>query len=136
MRRENSDVDDASESNPGMPIPVKVAKNQEPLRVTDRRFWAQEENTKSEAPDFNYSFKPSYVEELEKKLADSELKVQEVLTTYREHKADATAEAQRARERIQNEYNRRLSQAKTDIVGKFIDVLENFERALEAAKRN
>src|SRR5262245_12863900 len=136
MRPENPDVHEVSDSSTGMPIPVKVVKKEEPLRVTDRRFWAQEENTTSETQDFNYSFKPSYVEELEKKLADSELKVQEVLTTDGEKKADATAEAQRARERIQNEYNRRLSQAKTDIVGKFMDVLENFERALAAAKSN
>jgi molecular chaperone GrpE len=101
--------------NGGTPIPVKVAKTEESVRV-------------------NYSFKPAYVEELEKKLADSHRRLEEVLASFREHKAETAAETQRARERIQNEYNRRLLQAKADTVKKFIEVLENFERALAAAK--
>jgi molecular chaperone GrpE len=121
------------DSDEGTPIPVKVVKNEVPVRVTDRRFWAQDQNT-GETPDTHYSFKPSYVEELEQKLAESQRKAEEVLDSFREHKANTVAETQRARERIQNEYNRRLSQAKADIVKRFIDVLENFERALAAAK--
>lgn len=116
-----------------MPIPVKVVKKEEPVRVADRRFWAHDQGT-TETPDAPYSFKPTYVEDLEKKLAESQRIVEEVLVSYREHKAETAAETQRARERIQNEYNRRLSQAKTQIVNKFIDVLENLERALAAAK--
>jgi molecular chaperone GrpE len=126
--RETKDLDG------GTPIPVKVAKKEESVRVTDRRFWAQDQSTTSETPESNYSFKPAYVEELEKKLADSHRKLEEALASFREHKAETAAETQRARERIQNEYNRRLSQAKADTVSKFIEVLENFERALAAAK--
>lgn len=122
------------DSDEGVPIPVKVVKSEEPVRVTDRRFWAQDQSTTSESPEVGYSLKPAYVEELEKKLADSQRKVEEVLASFREHKAQTATETQRARERIQNEYDRRLSQAKADIVRKFIDVLENFERALVAAK--
>ena len=124
---------EAKDFNGGTPIPVKVVK-EESVRVTDRRFWAQDQSATNEAPESNYSFKPTYVDELEKKLADSNRKVEEVMTTFREHKEETAAETQRARERIQNEYNRRLLQAKADTVGKFIDVLENFERALSAAK--
>ena len=120
--------------NRGTPIPVKVVKKEEPVRVTDRRFWAQDQSTTSETPESNYSFKPAYVDELEKKLADSHRQVEEVMASFREHKAETAAETQRARERIQNEYNRRFLQAKADTVKKFIDVLENFERALAAAK--
>jgi molecular chaperone GrpE len=125
---------ETNNSDEGMTIPVKVFKNEEPVRVTDRRFWAQDQSPKSETPEANYSFKPAYVEELEKKLAESQQKVEEVLACFREHKAETAAETRRARERIQNEFNRRLWHAKTDIVKKFIDVLENFERALAAAK--
>ena len=126
--RETKDLDGAT------PIPVKVVKKEEPVRVTDRRFWAQDQSATSETPESNYSFKPAYVDELEKKLADSHRQVEEVMASFREHKAETAAETQRARERIQNEYNRRLSQAKADTVKKFVDVLENFERALAAAK--
>lgn len=121
-------------SDEGMPIPVKIVRNDESIRVTDRRFWAQDQNTASEEAEANYSFKPAYVEELEKKLADSKHNLDEVMASYREHKADTAAETHRIRERIQNEYNRRLSHARTDIVNKFIDILENFERALVAAR--
>ena len=121
-------------SDEGMSIPVRVVKNEEPIRVTDRRFWAQDQPAASEPAEPSYSFKPAYVEELEKKLADSKRNLDEVMASYREHKAETAAETQRIRERIQNEYNRRLSQARTDVVNRFIDVLENFERALTAAK--
>jgi molecular chaperone GrpE len=122
-------------SDEGMPIPVRVVNKEEPpVRVTDRRFWAQDQSATSDVPEANYSFKPGYVEELEKKLLDSQRKVEEVLASYRELKGEAAAETQRARERMQNDYNRRLSQAKADVVKKFVDVLENFERALAAAK--
>jgi molecular chaperone GrpE len=124
---------EAKDLNGGTPIPVKVVK-EESVRVTDRRFWAQDQSATNETPESNYSFKPAYVDELEKKLADSNRKVEEVMATFREHKEDTAAETRRARERIQNEYNRRVLQAKADTVGKFIDVLENFERALSAAK--
>src|SRR5258706_13354767 len=122
------------DSHQRISIPVRVVKNEEPIRVTDRRSWAQDQSTATDTLESaNYSFKPTYVEELEKKLGESQRKVEEVLASYREHKVGTVAETQRVRERIQNEYNRRLSQAKTYIVKKFIDVLENFDRTLVAA---
>ena len=119
-----------------MGIPVKVDKDDEPVRVTDRRFWAQADCKASDTSESSYSFKPAYVEELEKKVADSQRRADEVLAAHREYKADIAGETQRARERIQNEYDRRLSQAKTDLVRKFVEVLENLERALGATRTN
>jgi len=122
-------------SDGGAPIPVRVVRNEEPIRVTDRRFWAQDQSAANEAVvEDSYSFKPAYVEELEKKLADSKRNLDEVMVSYREHKAETAAETQRIRERIQNEYNRRFSQARTEVVNRFIDVLENLERALAAGE--
>ena len=118
----------------GMSIPVRVVKKEEPIRVTDRRFWAQDQSAAKEEVEETYSFKPAYVEELEKKLADSKRNLEEVMASYREHKAETGAETQRIRERIQNEYNRRFLQARTEVVNRFIDVLENFDRALVAAQ--
>ena len=40
----------------------------------------------TEAVEDSYSFKPAYVEELEKKLADSKRNLDEVMASYREHK--------------------------------------------------
>ena len=111
---------------------MKVQKNEEPIRVTDRRFWAQPQDEEQKA-DSSYTLKPTYVEELEKKLSDSQKKLEEVLSSYREFKAEAASETQKARERIQSEYNRRLAQARADLAGKFVGVLENLERALAAS---
>ena len=116
----------------GQSIPVKIIQQEEePLRVTDKRFWMQDETP--ETPEAQaYSFKPSYVEEMEKKLSDSQKKIEEVMSSYKELKQQSSAEIQKARERIQNEFNRRTAKTKSELVGKFIDILENFERALVA----
>jgi len=116
------------------PIPVKIVRKveEEPVRVTDRRFWVQPEagvDTEQQ-----YSFKPSYVEQLETQVKESQKKLEETLNRYREFQADSGAELQRSKDRIQKEYNRRLGQARADVAGKFIDVLENFDRALAAAE--
>lgn len=129
----NLEPEPAEESRQGQSIPVKVIKPEEPIRVTDRRFWVHPEGLEEVSP-ADYSFKPTYVEELERKLAESQKQLEEVRAAQRAYKAESVAEAQRARERIQNEYNRRLSQAESDIVRRFLDILENFERALAAAK--
>ncbi len=122
----------AEESRQGTPIPVSVIKQEEPIRVTDRRSWVHPADVE-EPPPGDYSFKPTYVEELERKLAEQQKKLEEVLSAHREYRAESAAETQQARERIQREYDRRLNQAKSDVVGKFLDILENLERALAAA---
>jgi molecular chaperone GrpE len=129
----DSKLDRAEESDRGQPMEVKIHNNDEAIRVTDRRFWVQPEQGQEARPT-EYSFKPTYVEELERRLADSQKKLDEVLASYREFKAESAGESQRSRERIQNEYNRRLDQAKSEVLKKFVDVLENLERALAAAQ--
>lgn len=117
----------------GQPIPVKIIQNEEdPIRVTDKRFWVQDEAQETDGT-VPYSFKPSFVEELEKKLSDSQKRIEEVLSTHREFKQQSAAEVQKARERIQNEFNRRAAKIKSDIVSRFIEILDNFERALAIA---
>ncbi len=111
---------------------MKVQTNEESIRVTDRRFWAQPQGEEQTA-ESSYTLKPTFVEELERKLSDSQKKLEDVLSTYREFKAEAASETQKARERIQNEFNRRLIQARADVASKFVGVLENLERALAAS---
>jgi len=119
----------------GLPIPVKIIQHEEdPVRITDKRFWVQDGAQAAEET-LPYSFKPSFVEELEKKLSDSQKKIEEVLSSYKEVKQESAAEIQKARERIQNEFNRRTAKTKSDLASKFIDILENFERALAIASQ-
>ena len=119
----------------GQPIPVKIIQHEEdPVRVTDKRFWVQDGAQESEET-LPYSFKPSYVEELEKKLSDSQKKIEEVLSSYKEFKQQSATEVQKAKERIQNEFNRRNAKIKSDLIIKFIEILDNFERALAIASQ-
>jgi molecular chaperone GrpE len=122
----------AQNSTQGQTVPVRIIKKDDPIRVTDKRFWMQPETQEQKASS-EYSFKPTFVEELERKLSESQRKLEDVLASYRELKAESAAETQKAKERIQNEYNRRLGQAKSEVVKKFVDILENLERALLAA---
>src|SRR5436309_3204062 len=122
--------------NEGQPIPIKLkTKNEEPIRVTDKRFWVQPQNETSRE-ETSFSLKPSYVEELEKKLSDSQKRLDEVLSAYRTLKADTAGETQKARERIQKEYNKRLVQAAAEVARKFIYILENLDRALAVTQES
>ena len=105
------------------------------IRVTDKRFWVKE-NEGGPKQETSYSLKPTYVEELEKKRAEAEKKVDEVVASYREFRANAEAENRQARERIRNEYEKRVQLAQGEMVQKFIDIFENFERALLHVKES
>jgi molecular chaperone GrpE len=130
-----------SQETKGIPIEVKHIRpdTDEPVRVTDKRFWVKEDGTadpsaadsKEELP---VPLKPAYVEELEKKLQESEKKLDEVLASYRQFKAESTADIQKVRQRIQSDYNRRLALANAGMAQKFLAVLENLERAMAASK--
>ncbi len=50
------------------------------LRVVDKRWWAQGEETQAEEP----SVKPSYVEELERQLSEKDTLLQSYIAKYRE----------------------------------------------------
>ena len=110
------------------PNKIKPQTEAVPIRVTDKRFWVTEQEGEEDGPKF--SLKPTYVEELEKKLSDRDKQLDEVRASYREFRANAEVENQQARERIRNEYNKRVIQATGEIVQEFIDIFENLERAL------
>lgn len=105
------------------------------IRVTDKRFWAQDGEDTS-ARESSASLKPTYVEELEERRSEAEKKVGQVLASYRDFRDKAEAENRQARERIRNEYEKRLQQARGETVEKFIDIFENFERALLHARKS
>jgi len=100
------------------PNKIKPQTEAVPIRVTDKRFWVTEQEGEED------------VEELEKKLSDRDKQLDEVRASYREFRANAEVENQQARERIRNEYNKRVIQATGEIVQEFIDIFENLERAL------
>ena len=99
---------------------TKSKKTETPIRVTDKRFWVNKEKEASK-DEKEYSFKPTYVQELEKKV--------------NEVQKNAEIEVQKSRERIRNEHEKRILQSKGDLGKEFLDVFENLERALNASKK-
>ena len=97
------------------------------LKVTDRRWWARgEENSASpEEP----RLKPSYVEELEARIASKDSELQQLLAKYR-----ATAdEFDQARARLRKELSRDVERGRRSLIVSFLEVLDNLDRALDAA---
>src|SRR5262245_3105289 len=98
----------------------------EELKVTDRRWWARgEEPVIAEEP----KLKPTYIEELEAKLAAKDSELQQLLAKYR----GASDEFDQARARLRKEVTKDLERGRRAILTSFIDVLDNLDRALAAA---
>ena len=96
------------------------------LKVTDRRWWAQaDEAPASEEP----KLKPTYLEELETRLAAKDRELQDLLARYR----GAAEEFDQARARLRKEVTRDLERGRRALLVSFLEVLDNLDRALEAA---
>ena len=103
----------------------------EPLRVVDRRWWAQPEGaagtTTSEA---ERERKPSYVEDLEQQLADRSAQLQGIAGEHRR----AIEEFEQAKARIRREVARDVERGRRAIVAELLEVLDNLDRAIDAAR--
>jgi molecular chaperone GrpE len=96
------------------------------VKVVDRRWWARGESaTDAEAP----ATKPSYVEELEQRVAEKD----RLLQGYVEQYKAATAEFEAARLRARREVNKEIERGKRTLLADLLDVVDNLDRAIEAA---
>ncbi|MEO7189625.1 MAG: nucleotide exchange factor GrpE [Vicinamibacterales bacterium] len=97
------------------------------MKVTDRRWWAREQASESspEEP----SLKPTYIEELEARLAAKDLELQQLLGKYR----GASDEFDQARSRLRKEVTKDVERGRRALLVSFLDVLDNLDRALVAA---
>jgi molecular chaperone GrpE len=100
------------------------------MKVTDRRWWARGEGTaESTEPARESSFKPTYVEELEAKVATKDAEIQRLLTEYR----SARDEFEQARARLRKEVTKDVERGRRSLLVSFLEVLDNLDRALDAA---
>jgi molecular chaperone GrpE len=102
-----------------------------PVKVIDRRWWANQEGTtgaSGTAP--SSSLKPTYVEELEQKLADKDRQLQDAIARYR----GAAAEFDESRLRLRREIAKDIERGRREILADLLDVVDNLDRALDAAK--
>jgi molecular chaperone GrpE len=100
-----------------------------PVKVVDRRWWV---NQNGEAPreDTRGSGKPTYVEELERQLAEKDRQVAEYLAKYR----GAASEFEDARLRLRREISKDIERARREILAEMLEVVDNLDRAIASAR--
>ena len=97
------------------------------LKVTDRRWWARGEETPAEAGE-EPRLKPTYIEELEERLAAKDAELQQILSKYR----GAADEFDQARVRLRKEITKDVERSRRALIVSFLEVLDNVDRALAA----
>jgi molecular chaperone GrpE len=103
-----------------------------PVKVVDRRWWANQENANTDPATATASLKPTYVEELEQKLAEKDKQLQDAIARYR----GASAEFDESRLRIRREIAKDIERGRREILADLLDVVDNLDRALDAARSN
>jgi molecular chaperone GrpE len=99
----------------------------EDLKVTDRRWWARGD---AEAPVAEEpKLKPTYLEELEARLAAKDAELHQLLSKYR----SASEEFDAARARLRKEVAKDVERGRRSMLVSFVEVLDNLDRALIAA---
>jgi len=97
------------------------------VRVVDRRWWARSgDEGDAEAP----SLKPTYVEELERRLAEKDEQLQATIAKYRA----AATEFDDARARLRKEVSKDVERGRRAMLGELLEVVDNLDRAIDAAR--
>jgi len=99
-----------------------------PVKVVDRRRWREDGELNPEAVPPT-SLKPTYVEELELRVAQSEKQAQEFLAKYRQ----ANQEFEDARARMRKEVAKDAERSRREVFVNLLEVVDNLDRAIDAA---
>jgi molecular chaperone GrpE len=100
-----------------------------PVKVVDRRWWARGDD--GGAPAAERSTKPTYVEELERQLAEKDRIAQEYIAKYRQ----AAAEFDESRLRLRREISKDIERGRREILADLLDVVDNLDRAIDSARQ-
>ncbi len=107
----------------------KIESETPEFQVIDKRHFTNlDEIDKSSVPEEKPRY-PSYVEELMSRMAETERR-------FQEKKKQIDEEISRTKARLENDYDRRLELEKQKIVLPFLEVLDNLQRALDAASQS
>ena len=123
-----SDSSSVTPEPPSKPPAARSPEAQPPeIRVVDKRWWAQGEETQAEEP----SVKPSYVEELERQLSEKDTLLQSYIAKYRE----AADEFEESRVRLRREVAKDVERGIRGILAELLEVVDNLDRAIDAARQ-
>ena len=105
------------------------------IRVTDRRrrYLDEEGKPRGDAIAENPSLKPSYVEDLETRTKAAEKLAQEVQSRFEQLRSQLQRETDETRQRLNRAADERTQRAKADFIAALLPVLDNLQRATEAA---
>jgi molecular chaperone GrpE len=106
---------------------VSTKEQEIPVKVVDRRWWARGEDGGADAA-AERSTKPTYVEELERQLAEKDKTAQEYIAKYRQ----AASEFDESRLRLRREIAKDIERARREVISDLLEVLDNLDRAIEA----
>jgi molecular chaperone GrpE len=98
------------------------------VKVVDRRWWARTEQDAS-GDTASPSVKPTYVEELEARLAEKDRLLQGYIEQYK----TASTEFEQARVRARREVAREVERGRRALLVDLLGVVDNLDRAIEAA---
>jgi molecular chaperone GrpE len=99
------------------------------IHVVDRRWWARGETAAGAAAGEPLE-KPTYVQELEARVAAKDEELRATLARYRE----ANAEFEQARARMRRDVAKEVERGTRAVLADLLDVVDNLDRAIEAAK--
>ena len=118
-------------SNVAQPAPDEPTTETPVVRVVDKRWWARDDGATS-ADGETRSDKPSYVVELETRLAEKD----DLLKDYAARYKDAAREFEETRVRVRREVSKDVEREKRKVLAAFLEVVDNLERAIEAGQSN
>lgn len=99
------------------------------IQVVDRRWWARKDSASAGAADESID-KPTYVQELEARVAAKDDELRATLTRYRE----ANAEFEQARARMRRDVAKEVERGAKAMLADLLDVVDNLDRAIAAAR--
>ncbi|HLL71969.1 MAG TPA: nucleotide exchange factor GrpE [Pyrinomonadaceae bacterium] len=109
----------------------------EGVRVTDRRRVSlddSEEGVKVQGEGATPSLKPKYVEELEARTLAAEQATKDVQARFEQVRAELRRETDEIRQRLTRTADERAAREKAAFVGALLPVMDNLQRAVEAAE--
>jgi molecular chaperone GrpE len=114
----------------------KRARDEDEIRVTDRRRILLDDDAApgSEATVEVPNLKPSYVEELEARTKAAEQKVQEIQSRFEQLRKQLQTETDETRQRLNRAADERAHREKADFIAGLLPVLDNLQRATDAAE--
>lgn len=114
-----------------------MGDEQNELRVTDRRrvYLDQDGSEAVNAEVETPNLKPSYVEELEARTKAAEKQVQEVQARFDQLRQQLQRETDETRQRLNRSADERAEQSKARFIESLLPVMDDLERAIDAATK-